>query len=360
MRAAVLREVGLPLEIEEVDIAAPGPNEVVVRTVAAGVCHSDLHFVEGSYPTRMPVVPGHESAGIVEAVGSQVRYTKPGDHVITCMSAFCGQCGFCVTGRPHLCQSRETWRSRDEPPRLSQDDDIVHQLYNLASYAEVLLVHERAVVKIRDDMPLDRASLIGCAVVTGYGAVTNTAKVEVGASVAVIGCGGVGLSAINGAAIAGAGQIIAIDIFDAKLDMARRFGATHTVNAAAADPVEAVIELTGGGVEYSFEALGLKETAEEAFQMLRVGGDATIIGLVPKGQMIEIDPSQLLYEKTLRGSNMGSNRFRVDMPRLVEFYMDGRLHLDELISKRIPLDAINEAFAEMKRGEVARSVIIFD
>jgi S-(hydroxymethyl)glutathione dehydrogenase/alcohol dehydrogenase len=209
-------------------------------------------------------------------------------------------------------------------------------------------------------MPLDRAALIGCAVTTGFGAVIHTAKVDVGGTVAVIGCGGVGLSAINGAAIAGAGRIIAVDIKASKLDLAMRFGATDVVNAADGDPVEQVRELTGGGVAYSFEALGLKETSEQAFRMLRTGGVATIIGMVPEGEMMQIHAADLLFDKKLQGSNMGSNRFRVDMPRFVEFYLDGKLHLDDMIAKRIQLEQINEAFEEMRRGEIARSVITFD
>lgn len=358
MRAAVLRQVNAPLTIEDVRLDKPRDHEVLIRTAAAGVCHSDLHFIEGSYSTDLPVVPGHESAGVVEAVGSQVTYVRPGDHVITCMSAFCGECADCTTGRPYLCESPSTVRSDNS--RMSCGDGPMGQLYNLGSYAEQLLVHERAVVKIRDDMPLDRAALVGCAVMTGYGAVANTAKVEPGSTVAVIGCGGIGLSAINGAAIVGAGRIIAIDTVPEKLVLARLFGATDSVDASTSDPVEAVRELTGGGVHYSFEAVGLKATVEQAFGMLRPGGDATVIGMVPAGQRVEIDASELLYEKTLRGSNMGSNRFRVDMPRLVDFYMDGRLHLDELISKRVSLDDINEAFADMKTGQVARSVIVFE
>ena len=236
----------------------------------------------------------------------------------------------------------------------------MHQFYSLSSFAEYMLIHEHALVKIRDDMPLDRAALIGCAVTTGFGAVTNTADIEVGSTVAVIGCGGVGLSAINGAAIAGAGRIIAVDIKGSKLNLAKHFGATDVVDASACDPVEAVKELTGGGVEYSFEALGLKETSEQAFRMLRRSGVATIIGMVPVGQMLEIHGADLLSDKRLQGSNMGSNHFRVDMPRYVDFYLAGKLKLDDMISRRVPLEQINEAFDDMRRGEVARSVVVFD
>ena len=360
MRAAVLRAVGEPLTIETIDIDDPGPGEVRIRTTAAGVCHSDLHFVDGLHHTPLPCVPGHESAGVVEAVGAGVTYLSPGDHVITCMSAFCGVCRNCTAGRPVLCESTETWRAPDAPPRLSQQGTPITQLYNLGSYAEEMLVHERACVKVRDDMPLDRGALIGCAVMTGFGAVTNTAQVPVGSTVVVIGCGGIGLSAINGAAVAGAGRVIAVDVSPAKLETALTFGATDLVDASSTDPVRAVRELTGGGADYAFEAVGMKATAEQAYEMVRYGGTAVVIGMVPQGQKLEIDAEALLMEKTLTGSNMGSNRFREDMPRLVEFYLDGRLHLDAMVSERVGLDDINEAFAAMKAGEVARSVIVFD
>jgi S-(hydroxymethyl)glutathione dehydrogenase/alcohol dehydrogenase len=357
MRAAILHHVNEPLTIEAIELDSPRAHEVLIRTAAAGICRSDLHFIDGLYSTRLPVIPGHESAGVVETVGSQVDYVEPGDHVITCMSAFCGECALCTTGRPYLCESPGL--TRDDDSRVSSGGNPIGQLYNLGSYSEKMLVHERTVVKIRRDIPFDRAALIGCAVMTGYGAVVNTARVEPGSRVAVIGCGGIGLSAINGAAIAGAAQIVAIDVHEEKLDLARTFGATHAINAAHHDPVGSVHELTGGGADYTFEAVGLKETIEQSFSMLRAGGDATVIGMVPEGQRVEIDASELLYEKTLQGSNMGSNRFRVDMPRLIDFYLDGRLHLDQLVAKRIALDDINDAFAEMRNGLIARSVIVF-
>jgi S-(hydroxymethyl)glutathione dehydrogenase/alcohol dehydrogenase len=294
-------------------------------------------------------------------VGSEVTYVKPGDHVITCLSVFCGHCEYCTTGRPFSCQNPVVARGEDDEPRLAQPKGgDMHQFYSLSAFAEQMLIHEHALVKIRPDMPLDRAALIGCGVTTGFGALINTADIEVGSTVAVIGCGGIGLSAINGAAIAGAGRIIAVDIKGSKLNLAKHFGATDVVNAAEVDPVEAVREMTGGGVEYSFEALGLKKTSEQAFQMLRASGMATIIGMVPEGEMLEIHGADLLSDKVLRGSNMGSNHFRVDMPRYVDFYLNGKLKLDDMISRRIPIEQINEAFAEMKTGEVARSVIVFD
>ena len=363
MKAAVFREVGQPLQIEEIQISKPGPREVLVRTAAAGVCHSDLHFIEGLYPGASPMVLGHESAGVVEQVGSDVTYVKPGDHVITCLSVFCGHCESCLTGHMSLCSSAETRRKKDEEPRLSQGGNLVHQFANLSSFAEQMLIHEHGLVKIREDMPLDRAALIGCGVTTGVGSVFHTAGVEPGSTVAVIGCGGVGLSCINGAALVGASMIIAIDKVESKLEMAKDFGATHVINGSNSDPVEQVRELTGGpggGVQYSFEAIGLKQTAEQAFRMIRAGGTATIIGMIPVGVKIELTGSDFLREKKIQGTMMGSNRFRVDMPRYIDFYLQGRLHLDQMISKRIPLEDINDAFADMKTGEVARSVIIFD
>ena len=280
MKAAVLHEVGQPLVIEDISIDKPGTREVLVRTAAAGVCHSDLHFVDGLYPYRLPVVLGHESAGIVEEVGSDVTYVKPGDHVITCLSAFCGHCEACTTGHPSICDGRETRRRRNQTPRLHQNERTIQQFANLSSFAEQMLVHEHAIVKIRDDMPLDKAALIGCGVTTGVGAVNNTAKVEVGSTVAVIGCGGVGLSCINGATIAGAGRIIAVDRLNSKLKLAKKFGATDTVDATKGDVVEQIKELTGGGVHFSFEAIGLKETTEQAFEMLRPGGAAAAAPLL--------------------------------------------------------------------------------
>ncbi|MGK0222203.1 MAG: S-(hydroxymethyl)glutathione dehydrogenase/alcohol dehydrogenase [Limisphaerales bacterium] len=360
MKAAVFREVNVPMEIEEIQISKPGPREVLIQTKAAGICHSDMHFYNGTYPGQVPMVLGHESAGVVEAVGSDVHYVKPGDHVITCLSVFCGHCEQCLTGHMSLCQEPEVNRGKDEEPRLASNDHPLTQFAQLGSFAEQMLVHEHALVKIREDMPMDRAALIGCGVTTGVGAVIHTAAVEPGSTVAVIGCGGIGLSCINGAAIAGAARIIAIDRVESKLDLARKFGATDVVDASDGDAVAKVIEMTGGGVHYSFEAIGLKVTAEQAFQMLRNGGTATVIGMIPPGHMVSLHGPDFLMEKKIQGSMMGSNRFRVDMPRFVDFYLQGRLHLDDLVSSRISLSDINEGMAALETGEVARSVIMFD
>ncbi|MDZ7679741.1 MAG: Zn-dependent alcohol dehydrogenase [Acidimicrobiales bacterium] len=361
MRAAVLNSIPGSLQIEDIDIASPGPREVLIEVAAAGLCHSDLHFIEGKYPYMTPTVLGHESAGIVRAVGDQVTYVQPGDHVITCLSVYCGNCENCLTGHLSICSnSAATDRGPQDAPRLSRGDEPVHQFLRMSSFAEQMLVHEHGVVKVRDDMPLDRAALIGCGVTTGLGAVFNTAKVEPGTTVAVIGCGGIGLNAVQGARIAGASRIIAIDMLDEKLELATQFGATDVVNAGEQDPVKAVQTLTDGGVHYSFEAIGLKVAAEQSFNMLRSGGTATVIGMIPVGQNLELPGVSFLGERKIQGSAMGSNRFRVDMPRYVDLYLDGRLKLDELVSARIVLDEVNDGFEAMKQGSIARSVITFD
>jgi S-(hydroxymethyl)glutathione dehydrogenase/alcohol dehydrogenase len=360
MKAAVLHAPRQPMTIEDVAIGKPGRREVLVRTAAAGLCHSDLHFIEGAYPTPVPVVLGHESAGVVEAVGEDVTYLKPGDHVISCLSVFCGHCEFCLGGRMSLCAEPSVKMPPGVARRLTWKGSHLNQFLNLSSFAEQMVVHEHALVKVREDMPLDLAALIGCGVVTGYGAVVHTAKVEPGSSVAVFGAGGIGLSTINAAAIAGAGRIIAIDTQPAKLELARRFGATDVVDATAGDPVAQIQELTRGGVQYSFEAIGLKQTAEQSFACLRAGGVATLIGMIPLGTKIELHGFDFLRERRIQGSMMGSNRFRTDMPRLIEFYRQGRLHLDEMVSARIRLQDINDGFAALKQGGTARNVIVFD
>ncbi|HLF77234.1 MAG TPA: Zn-dependent alcohol dehydrogenase, partial [Dehalococcoidia bacterium] len=333
MKAAVFHGPQQSLTIEDVDIDQPIEREVLVRVVASGVCHSDLHFVDGFYSAPAPAILGHEAAGIVEAVGPQVSEFKAGDHVIACLSVFCGHCDYCLTGRTHLCSNRPV-RAADQPPRLSWKGTPVTQFANLSAYAEKMLVHENALVRIREDFPLDRAALIGCGVTTGVGAALNTAKVEPGSTVAVFGAGGVGLSAIQGARIAGARMIIAVDVFENKLATARELGATHIVDASSHDPVKAIQEMTGGGVDYSFEAIGLKQTAEQCFDCLRAGGTATIIGMIPMGQKIELHGNSFLRERKIQGSSMGSNRFKVDMPKYIDFYLQGRLKLDEMISQR--------------------------
>ena len=363
MRAAVLNESPGALTIEDLRVDDPAPNEVLVRVMGAGLCHSDLHFMEGTFRQPLPAVLGHESAGIVEKVGSDVTYCRPGDHVICCVSIFCGQCKQCLSGHPNRCTNpAATSRPTSAPPRLTRSDGtVVEQMARLGGFAEMMLVHQNALVVITPDMPLDRAALIGCAFMTGMGAVFRTAKVEPGASVCVIGAGGIGLAAIQAAHIAGAGQVIVVDVSDGKLEMAQQLGGTHLVNASTVDNVVAAVkDLSDGGVDYSFEAIGLKATAEQAFNMLGLGGMATVIGMIPPRQTLEIRGIDLLSEKRLQGSMMGSNQFRVDMPNMVRMYLDGQLKIDEMVSARMGLDDINEGYAALKRGEVARQVIVFD
>jgi S-(hydroxymethyl)glutathione dehydrogenase/alcohol dehydrogenase len=371
MKAAVFYGPKQPLVIEDVEVDQPLDREVLVRTVASGVCHSDLHFVDGYYTFPAPAVLGHEAAGIVEQVGKAVDYVKPGDHVICCLSVFCGYCEDCMAGHPNRCTNRAaTQRRKGAKPRLSLKGQPMRQFADLSTYAEKMLVHENALVKIGNDMPLDRAALIGCGVTTGVGAVLNTARIEPGSTVAVFGCGGVGLAAIQGARIAGARMIIAVDQFESKLALARRLGATHTIDASHTDAVTAIRELaspgqpsgpnSSGGVDYSFEAVGLKKLAEQCFDCIKAGGTATIIGMIPVGQKVEIDGTKFLTERRIQGTNMGSNRFRVDMLRYIDFYQQGRLNLDDMITRRGKLADVNEAFRAMKAGEVARTVLMFD
>jgi S-(hydroxymethyl)glutathione dehydrogenase / alcohol dehydrogenase len=292
-------------------------------------------------------------------VGEDVTYVKPGDHVITCLSVFCGECAQCTTGHTNLCENTEVKLLPGAARRLKWKGQVLHQAFNLSVFAEQMVVHEHAIVKINPEIPLDRAALVGCGVMTGVGAVFNAAKVEPGSTVAVIGCGGIGLSAVNGAALAGAAQIIAIDTNQSKLELAKLMGATDAINASNVDPVAAVKELTGGGVPYSFEAIGLKTTAEQSFAMLRPGGVATIIGMIPFGTKIELHGADFLRDKKIQGTSMGGNRFRVDMPRLLELWRQGRLKLDHLISGQVKLEEINEGFAMLKSGAPVRNLINF-
>jgi len=362
MKAAVLVEAGKPLEIEDLTVSKPGPHEVLIRTAACGLCHSDLHFMDGAYPHAMPCVPGHEAAGIVEMVGSEVRTVKVGDAVVTCLSSFCGHCEFCVTGRMYLCLGGDTRRGKSEAPRLTRTSDgsTVNQMLNLSAFAEQMLVHEHACVAINPEMPLDRASIIGCAVTTGAGTIFNTCDVTPGESVVVVGCGGVGLATVNAAKIAGAGRIIAADPLPEKRDLALKLGATDVLDPTQPDAIKELVELTKGGVDHAIEAVGRPASAEFAVKSLRRGGTATIVGMMPLDAKVGLGAMDLLSGKKLQGSQMGNNRFPVDLPRLVDFYMRGLLDLDTIIAERIPLSAVNEGFDKMKLGHSARSVIVFD
>jgi S-(hydroxymethyl)glutathione dehydrogenase/alcohol dehydrogenase len=361
MKAAVMRANNAPLTIEDVQIDAPGPGEVLLRTAASGICHSDLTVIEGGLPVPPPCILGHEPAGVVEAVGAGVTDFAPGDHVIGCLTAWCGVCKFCTQGRPYLCLTQYAGRGSAVPRLRAANGDPIGQFANLSSFAEKMLCPERSLVKIRDDMPLDRASLIGCGVTTGLGAALNTVHIPAGASVAIIGCGGVGLSALQGARIVGAGKIIAVDAQAWKFDLAQKLGATHCVDAKAGDPVAAVQALTGGGADFVFECIGLVPTVQQAIAMTGRGGTAVLVGVVPIQQLVSFSAADVtLQEKKITGSYMGSNRFRFDMPKYVEFYLDGRLRLDEMISSRIPLGEVNGAFDRMRNGEAARQVIVFE
>jgi S-(hydroxymethyl)glutathione dehydrogenase/alcohol dehydrogenase len=363
MRAAVFRKVHEPLTIEAVEIDAPRGREVLVRTVATGVCHSDLHVVDGlgRFPLDRPYVLGHEGAGVVEAVGADVTALRPGDHVVACLSGFCGSCAQCLGGHPNLCTGGLVTRPESEPSRLKQNGSPIRQFLGISSYAERMLLHENSVVKIDSDLPLDRAALVGCGVLTGVGAALRTSGLEAGQTVAVFGCGGVGLSIVQGARIGGARQIIGVDVFESKLEMARRMGATHVVNSAHDDPVQAVRALTrGAGVDHSFEAVGNAKLVRQAIESLAIRGTATIVGVLPPDAMIEFPWMAIRPECRVQTCRMGSNRFRIDIPRYLEFYRQGKLLLDEMVSRRGRLEDINDAFRAMKAGEVARSVLAFD
>ena len=360
MKAAVLIEPGQPLAIEEVVISNPGPHEVLIRTAACGLCHSDLHFIEGIYPHPLPAIPGHEAAGIVEAIGSEVRSVKVGDAVVTCLSAFCGTCEYCVSGRMALCLGTETRRQKGDAPRLTRPDgSAMNQMLNLSAYAEMMLIHENACVAINPDMPLDRAAVLGCAVTTGAGTIFNTCKVTPGESVAVVGCGGVGLATINAAKIAGAGRIIACDPIAEKRALAIKLGATDVIDPMADGAAATIIEMTKGGVDHAIEAVGRPASAALAVASLRRGGTATILGMMPLSERVSLGAFDLLQSKKLQGALMGGNRFPVDIPRLVDFYLRGLLDLDTIVSETIPLAKINEGFEQMKKGDAARSVITF-
>lgn len=363
MRAAVFRKVHEPLTVEAVEIDKPLGREVLVRTVATGVCHSDLHVVDGlgRFPLDRPYVLGHEGAGIVEAVGSEVTAVRPGDHVVACLSGFCGSCAQCLAGHPNLCTGGIVTRPDSAAPRLSQRGQAFRQFLGVSSYAERMLLHENSVVRIDPEVPLDRAALVGCGVLTGMGAALRSSGLEAGQTVAVFGCGGVGLSIIQGARIGGARQIIGVDVFPSKLEMARRVGATHVVNSAEDDPVKAIRSMTGGaGVDHAFEAVGLASLVRQAIESLAIRGTATIVGVLPPDAMIAFPWMAIRPECRVQTSRMGSNRFRIDIPLYLDFYCQGRLLLDEMVTRRGRLDDVNDAFRAMKAGEVARTVLTFD
>lgn len=358
INAAVLNTAPGRLDIEQLELDDPGPDEVLVRVVSTGLCHSDLHEMDGTFETTPPIVLGHEASGVVESVGANVLGLRPGDHVVTCLSVFCGTCGYCTSGRPVLCENRARLQQERTRPRLLNSAGVpVRPTAGLGAFAEAMVVHPNALVKIPADMPMAPASILGCAMTTGLGAVFRSAKVEPGSTVAVIGTGGVGSAAIQGARIAGAARVIAVDLVPEKLKAAERFGATDTVNATEVDPVEAVRDLTGGGVEYAFEAVGRASTVEQALAMLRPGGLATVVGMVPADPPIRVSGPELFFqEKRLHGSFMGSNQFKTDVPRYVGLYLQGRLLLDEMVSARVSLSDINDGFTMLAEGRATRVV----
>ena len=363
IQAAVFRRTHEPLTIETIEIDAPRGREVLVRTAATGVCHSDLHVVDGvgRFPLDRPIVLGHEGSGVVEAVGAEVTAVRPGDHIVACLSGFCGACPQCLSGHPNLCTGGAVARPESDTPRLSQQGQPLRQFINISSYAEKMLLHENSLVKIDPEIPLDYAALVGCGVLTGVGAALRSSGLEPGQTVAVFGCGGVGLSIVQGARIGGARQIIAVDQFGTKRQMAMRVGATHFVNSAEEDPVKAVRDLTGGlGVDHAFEAVGLSKLCRQAIESLAIRGTATIVGVLPPDATIEFPWMAIRPECRVQTSRMGSNRFRTDIPLYLDFYKQGRLDLDAMVTKRGRLSDINEAFRAMKAGEVARTVLTFD
>jgi S-(hydroxymethyl)glutathione dehydrogenase / alcohol dehydrogenase len=367
MRAAVFREPNHPLEIEEIEVAEPNAGEVLVRLAASGVCHSDYHVVIGEWaniPT--PIILGHEGAGVVEAVGAGVDHISVGDPVVLSWSPNCGSCLYCVSGRPHLCTvaERTAYKSVmfDGGSRMRQNDRRIYSYMTVGSFGEYAVVPKSGAIPIADAIPLDRAAMVGCAIATGFGAAANTVHIPVGASAVVIGCGGVGLSALQGCAAQSASPLIAVDVNDSKLELARKLGATHTINAGTDDAIARVLELTGNlGADFAFEAIGLKVTIEQATRMLSAGGTAVIVGQVPDGVTIEVDPYLLSdREHRIVGSNYGSCNPEIDFPKILNLYQQGRLDLDSMISRRLKLEQINEAFDAIAHGEAVRSVIVYD
>ncbi|MFE2870305.1 MULTISPECIES: Zn-dependent alcohol dehydrogenase [unclassified Embleya] len=362
MRAAILTTQPGTLDIVDIEIDLPGPGEVLVRTAACGLCHSDIHILDGAIPHQRPAVLGHEASGTVVAVGPGVTRVAPGDHVVACLSVFCGRCPQCARGRTWLCSDKAaTMRDADGPPRLSRNGQPVNASSWIGGLAEQMLLHQNAVVAIDPAMPLDVAAVIGCAVTTGVGAAWRSADIRAGETVAVLGCGGIGLNIVQGARLRGAGRVIAIDLQPAKRELARALGATDTIDAASHDAVAEVLALTAGfGVDHAFEAIGLEATIGQAVAMTSPGGTAYVVGVTPMTATVNV-PGYALWGqgKTVRGVHMGSNTFTTDMPRYVDLYLQGRLRIDELISRRIPLTEVNDAYDALRRGEVARSVVTF-
>jgi S-(hydroxymethyl)glutathione dehydrogenase/alcohol dehydrogenase len=365
VQAAVLAEFGTELQVTELELDQPEPDEVVVATAASGLCHSDRLAQAGHSPRAptVPVVLGHEVAGIIEAVGGRVTSVAPGDPVVACAAAFCGWCQWCQRGQQQHCEAMHRARPPGRPPRLHWPrlhwrGGEVAAFVGIGGFASRLLLHERAVVKIPAAMPLDRAALLGCAVHTGFGAVRHCAQVELGQSVAVLGCGGVGLSIVQAAAMAGASDVVAIDVTDAALATAALLGATATINASGADPAAAVTELTHGGCDHVFDVVGSPATVPQACAMARTRGTVTVVGLPRPGETVPVPADVFFAEKRLQGTKMGRH-FRLDIPWYCHLYLAGRLRLDEMISARIPLAAVNDGMRALDGAGHARSVVVF-
>jgi S-(hydroxymethyl)glutathione dehydrogenase/alcohol dehydrogenase len=364
IQAALLAAVNQPFQIESLDLQAPHAGEVLVRVGACGVCHSDYHLVTGATKHPLPVVPGHEGAGVVEAVGEDVTGIQPGDHVILNWAPHCGRCFYCLRGKPNLCETfiGPVWRGvmLDGTPRLSWRDAPVYHFCALAAFAEYVVIPQASCVVIRRDVPLTVAALVGCAVTTGFGAVQYTAQVQVGDRVAVFGCGGVGLSIVMSARLAGAQQIIAIDRVQSKLELARRFGATHTVHADGADVVGVVRQMTDGrGADVAFEAVGAPQLQVDCVRAARPGGKAVFVGLSPVGSVTPLSGAAIArQEKVVLGSYYGSASTARDFPLLLDLYAAGKLELDALVSRTYRLAEVNQAFEAMLGGDVARGVVV--
>jgi S-(hydroxymethyl)glutathione dehydrogenase/alcohol dehydrogenase len=363
IKAAVLYEANTPLVVETLDLDDPKEGEVLVRLASAGVCHSDYHVMKGEWKTPLPMVLGHEAAGVVERVGPGVTLSRPGDHVILNFRPNCGWCRYCTVGRPVLCNGADTdrWMMFDGTPRLHRGGHDVYHFARTASFAEYAVVPQSGAVPVRKDMPLDKACLIGCSVMTGVGSVINTARVEPGSSVMVIGCGGVGLNVIQGARLAGAARIIAVDVLENKLAYAREFGATDIIDASHGDTATRVRDMTDGGVDYAFEAIGNSRTILQAYESTCRGGVTTVVGMAAEDDAVTINALSIpRTEKTIMGSYYGSARPWVDLPRMVDLYMSGQIQVDALISRTYPLDDINIAYDALGKGEVARSILLYD
>ena len=347
-RAAVCRAFGAPLSIETIELADPGPGEVLVRMAACAICHSDIFYMDGAWGGDLPAVYGHEAAGVVEAVGPGVTRLKPGDHVVATLIRNCGFCPACAEGAPVFCEEVFPL-DRQTPLHDGAGKPLVHGL-RTGAFAEHIVVDASQAVAIPKDMKLDSASLIACGVLTGMGAVVNTANVKAGSSVVVIGCGGVGLNSIQGARIAGCSPIIAVDVEPGKLAAAREFGATHTINARSEDVARRVTELTAGRkADWVFVTVGVKGAAEQGASLMKRNGATVLVGMPPSGVTATIDPGWLAADgQRILGSKMGSARPVIDVPKIVALYREGRLKLDELISGRYPLDKINEAVASSR------------